>query len=354
MTVRHYYNEIDPFAAQWLRNLIAARLIPAGDVDTRSIVDVAADDLAGYRQCHFFAGIGGWALAARLAGWAEERELWTGSCPCQPFSVAGKGAGTADDRHLWPHLHRLIRARRPAVFMGEQVAAAVGKYWLDGMLSDLEGDDYTGRAVVLPACAVNAPHGRDRIWVVAYTSSPGLEKRISIARVLREVGGEPEGQDTADDACAVGHAHLAGAGQGREQRGGEQRRAGVDSKACAVGHAESIGCHIGSGQDTARHRQAAVGDADPGATCDSWAGAEWIIGHDGKARRAKPGIRLLAYGVSGRMAVVRTDEQTGAEVSHWYNRIGALRCFGNGIVPEEGAEVIGAFMDCMPELEQAA
>lgn len=83
-TAPHYYNEIDPFAAQWLRNLIAAGHLPAGDVDERSIVDVRPDDLKGYVQCHFFAGIGGWPLALRMAGWPDDREVWTGSCPCQP------------------------------------------------------------------------------------------------------------------------------------------------------------------------------------------------------------------------------------------------------------------------------
>ena len=86
-----YYNEIDPKAAAWLRELIAAGLIAPGDVDERSIADVRPDDLAGYGQHHFFAGIGGWSYALRLAGWPDDRPVWTGSCPCQPFSAAGKG-----------------------------------------------------------------------------------------------------------------------------------------------------------------------------------------------------------------------------------------------------------------------
>lgn len=165
---RHYYNEVNPFAAQWLRNLINAGHLPAGDVDDRSIVAVQPSDLAGYSQCHFFAGIGGWSLAARLAGWPDDRELWTGSPPCQPFSAAGKRAGMDDERHLWPHFFRLISARRPAVLMGEQVAAAVGMHWLDGVCADLEGIGYACRAAVVPACAVNAKHRRDRLWLVAH------------------------------------------------------------------------------------------------------------------------------------------------------------------------------------------
>src|SRR5581483_3942081 len=103
-----YYSEIDPYAAEWLRNLIAAGHLPAGDVDERDIADVATGDLAGYRQCHFFAGIGGWPYALRLAGWPDDEPVWTGSCPCQPLSSAGQRKGHADDRHLWPAFYRLI------------------------------------------------------------------------------------------------------------------------------------------------------------------------------------------------------------------------------------------------------
>ena len=126
-----YFNEFDPKAAAWLRELIRRGHIAPGDVDERSIEDVTPADLAGYTQCHFFAGIGVWSYALRRAGWADDRPVWTGSCPCQPFSSAGKGAGFADERHLWPAFHHLIRECGPAVVFGEQVASKDGLGWLD-------------------------------------------------------------------------------------------------------------------------------------------------------------------------------------------------------------------------------
>jgi site-specific DNA-cytosine methylase len=119
-----YYNEIDPYAAAWMRNLIGRGIIAPGDVDERSIEDVTGDDLKGYGQCHFFAGIGGWSVALRLAGWPDDRPVWTGSCPCQPFSAAGAGKAANDRRHLWPQWFRLIDACRPPIIFGEQVASA--------------------------------------------------------------------------------------------------------------------------------------------------------------------------------------------------------------------------------------
>ena len=162
-----YYNEHDAYAAAWLRNLIAAGHIAAGDVDARDIQDVTPDDLTGYTQCHFFAGLGGWSYALRLAGWPDDRPVWTGSCPCQPFSTAGKRAGTDDPRHLWPAFFELIAECRPVTALGEQVASAIAHGWLDGVSADLEAEGYTVGAVVLGAHSVGAPHIRQRLWWVA-------------------------------------------------------------------------------------------------------------------------------------------------------------------------------------------
>jgi site-specific DNA-cytosine methylase len=160
-----YYNEFDPYAAQWLRNLIAAGHIAPGEVDERSIVDVQPDDLKGFTQCHFFAGIGGWSLAARLAGWDDTRELWTGSCPCQPFSVAGKGEGFSDARHLWPEWLRLIAERKPTSLFGEQSAAASA--WLALVRGDLEALGYAVGAIPIEAACAGTTHKRDRFWLFA-------------------------------------------------------------------------------------------------------------------------------------------------------------------------------------------
>lgn len=166
-----YYNEIDPYAAQWLRNLISAGHIAPGDVDERSIVDVRADDIRGYTQAHFFAGIGGWSYALRLAGWPDDRPVWTGSCPCQPYSIASVGHGGAkghgDERDLWQDFVRLIRERAPDVLFGEQVTGAISWGWWDRASMDLEAIDYACAAAVLRADACGAPHERKRLFWLA-------------------------------------------------------------------------------------------------------------------------------------------------------------------------------------------
>lgn len=171
-----YYNEFDPFAAQWLRNLIAKGLIAPGEVDDRSITEVQPDDLKGFTQCHFFAGIGGWSLALRMAGWPDDKPVWTASCPCQPFSQAGNKEGKNDERHLWPETFRIVSERKPTVIFGEQVSAAIGKEWLDEVSSDMGTQGYTTGAIVFPGALVEADHERKRLYWVCDSSGERRER----------------------------------------------------------------------------------------------------------------------------------------------------------------------------------
>lgn len=166
-----YYNDKNRYSAEWLRNLIKEGLIPDGDVDERSIEDVQPCDLIGYVQCHFFAGVGGWPLAFRIAHWPDDRPAWSGSCPCQPYSEAGRRQGKADPRHLWPAWFRLAKKLRPDIIFGEQVPEAIKLGWLDEVAADLEGCDYAVGSAVLSACLVEARQERERLWFVARANS---------------------------------------------------------------------------------------------------------------------------------------------------------------------------------------
>jgi DNA (cytosine-5)-methyltransferase 1 len=169
------YNEIDWQAVAWLRELIAEGLIEPGIVDERSIVDLRPGDCT--ERMHFFAGIGGWPYALALAGYPTDASVWTGSCPCQPFSCAGKRRGTADERHLWPVWRELIRECRPATVFGEQVASRDGREWLAGVRADLEAMGYAVGAADLCAAGVGAPHIRQRLFWVGHAEREwGLRK----------------------------------------------------------------------------------------------------------------------------------------------------------------------------------
>lgn len=184
-----YYNEIDPQKAEWLRSLILFGLIAPGDVDERDIRDVSPDDLRGYTQHHFFAGIGGWSYAARLAHWPDDRPIATVSCPCQPFSEAGPRSGFADERHLWPAAHHLIRERRFPVVVGEQVAKKNGRAWLDLVCADMEGDGYTGGAIVTSAAGFGAPIRSERLYLAWLAAAVGERHEGAAIRSESHGGG---------------------------------------------------------------------------------------------------------------------------------------------------------------------
>ena len=321
-----YYNENDAFAAQWLRNLVSAGHIAHGIVDDRSIEDVQPSDLFGFTQCHFFAGIGGWSVAMRQAGWSDSRPVWTGSCPCQPLSSAGRQQGHADERHLWPAFQRLIAQCQPATVFGEQVASKDGREWLAGVRADLEALGYACGAADLCAAGVGAPHIRQRLYWVADTQRNGQHG----AGHSRPAGG----YEFAD--CGW----LGDAPSPRRQNAYIQRRNGNEtpsetqrpSDVRTASASDGLGYAEGEGRQEQRgqHSQGAAGrSGQPRPTMQAgvaeWNGATITVDRpDGQARiAAEPALFPVAARIPG--------------------DVGRLRGSGNAIVPQVAAEFIMAF-----------
>ena len=330
----NYYNEYDPKAAAWLRELIRAGEIPAGDVDERSITEISPHELTRYTQHHFFAGIGGWPLALRLAGWPDDRPVRTGSCPCQPFSAAGKQLGTADARHLWPTFRDLLAFGDPATTFGEQVASALGREWLAGVRADLEGMGYAVGAADLCAAGAGAPHIRQRLFWVAHPNSERFSRRA------KPNGGAERHEQQASrrsdtlrcgDACAVANADGRNPGAEGIQRSGQHGQRTEDSGTpCGLEHADSaaterlrlLGVPLESQQKAGRCGHA-----------DSWARYETVRCADGKTRRFEPGAFPLAHGIPG--------------------RVGLLRGYGNAIVPQVAAFFVTAYLEATEPANKA-
>jgi DNA (cytosine-5)-methyltransferase 1 len=347
-----YYNEHDPKAAAWLRELISRGLIADGVVDERSITDVDPDDLEGFTQVHLFAGIGGWSLALRMAGWPDDRPVWTGSCPCQPFSVAGKGKGENDERHLWPEMWRLIAFRRPSVVFGEQVASKAGRGWLAGVCADLEALGYRTGAADLCAAGVGAPHIRQRLYWVAYadkgecgrlTDGEGRERDGEAAR-WEQGDGEPQSgcnaRGLADAVPAGRPERRAGAGDGQASGGGCAGRVGDAGQPGLEGHAGDGGDRDESGRLDAL---TAGSIAAPGRA-GFWSDYSIIPCRDGKARRTQSGIFPLAARIPG--GLVSGGDPSVAEANHSAEaRVMRLRGYGNAINAYVGAEFLRAYLE---------
>jgi DNA (cytosine-5)-methyltransferase 1 len=289
------YNEIDGYAAQWTRNLIAAGHVAPGVVDERSIADLRADDVAGPGQRHFFAGIGVWSYALRLAGVPDDADVWTGSCPCQGLSDAGRKLGFADPRHLWPVWFRLIDECRPPVIFGEQVASRLGLEWLDLVCSDLEGAGYSVGAADLGAASVGAPHIRQRLYFVAYAD--GEPGRL----LLRERGPRPEGAEP----------------RGRGEVGASRRDCACWDRDCS--HRQH-GVPIGLGQ---RFADGSVADAE-----SVQRDRDWLARNRGRQPANGGSARRLAHAGRDQRGPRRASEANGTGTVESARR-GDARGLGN-------------------------
>ena len=375
-----YYNEFDPKAAAWLRELIKQGHIADGVVDDRSIEDVTPTELAGFTQCHFFAGIGVWSYALRRAGWADDRAVWTGSCPCQPFSAAGKGAGFADERHLWPAFHHLISQCRPPIVLGEQVASKDGLGWLDLVQSDLEATGYASGAVDLCAAGVGAPHIRQRLWWVgerlanakhqrwqgdvlhslwngrdrsgpdggASGSGPAIDMADAVSPRLQgrewrgptgtqgspsgygsESGGSDGLADTDSDGRGAGYRIRSDGQEHDVEHGGGE--GGLENTLHTERRPINVnGANGRNGQDAGRQEAHGITGTRgeicgrPSPTNGHWRDADWLFCRDGKWRPVEPGTSPLAHGSAA--------------------RVGRLRGYGNAIVAQAAQAFIESVM----------
>ncbi|UUV44595.1 DNA methylase [Rhodobacter phage RcPacific] len=360
-----YYNDFDEGSVAWLAELMKQGHIPPGEIDRRSILDVCVSDLRGFRQCHFFAGIGGWAYALRLAGVPVDLSLWTGSPPCQPFSVAGRQEGREDERHLAPHFVDLVRVARPGLLLGEQVASAevFGKApkrargnavpppdwaWIDDLSDRLEAARYAIGANDFPSAGVGAPHIRQRTYFGA-VAHEWLEHASRHGRI--EWGTEPSQRGAALGCGSGGLADLHG--DRRIEAGRSQPEAGCngsfgDRTIGGLGNGisaglEGFGGHgdgsrepgrIVSGAPRSASEASPVGEGRPGPTNGFWGTADWLFCRDERFRPVEPGTFPLVDGLPG--------------------RVGLLRGYGNAINPQAAAQFIQAFLEALESTVRAA
>ena len=325
--LRTLYADNDPYCAAWLRALAAEDNIPDGDILCADIQEMHGNDLKKYDQVHLFAGIGGWPYALRLAGWPDGRPVWTGSCPCQPFSGAGKRRGRADERHLWPDFFRLIAKCRPPTIFGEQVAGPLGRAWLSGGRASLEHLGYAVGAADLPAACVGAPHIRQRLFWVANATGKRFGKTGKISSGPKE--------RASDGGSIGGLGDSTSTRRARPRSGGSIETSWNETRLLEPsGSGASVFSQLGD-SDSTRHEigaritgddDAAVGEA-PGQAVEQagpWNPFDLIPCADGKMRRIESSTFPLAYGIS--------------------NRVGRLRAYGNAIVPQAAATFVRAAM----------
>lgn len=269
-------------------------------------------------------------------------DLIAGGYPCQPFSIAGQRQGVRDDRHLWPHIFEIVSALRPSWCLFENVAGHI-TLGLDAVLSDLEGLDYTCGPIVIPACAVDAPHRRDRLWILAHTECPqwrqGESSRHDADGSVAERQEETGGPGTSGAHGGIGDVADA------EHRGCEGRNAAWERPGAIVplGKGRSGCCGILPDSACIGWREGRAEPDDGGQTC-----AGGHCGHvsDADSNRLQDRIRNDGSRETAAEAYQRCSSERSCghrwaaeprvgRVAHGVpRRVDRIRSLGNAVVPQ--------------------
>ncbi|MBY0484588.1 DNA cytosine methyltransferase [Nitrosomonas sp.] len=359
MSISAYYNEFDPKAAAWLRQLIKNGNITPGEVDERSIEEVRASDLVGFDRVHWFSGIGTWDYCLNQSGWGG-KPVWTASLPCQPFSTAGKGLGKSDERHLLPHFLELVRQCKPDTIFGEQVEAAIKHGWLDDLQTNMEAEGYAVGHCVLGAHSIGAAHIRQRLYWVADNSGARSQRREGAERTDKQFIGqdcladgmantESSGSKTPSAECY--EQSSEGSPDAFAARGGVIRMGDTEHNGRIASEIKGSTLQTSSvgreeGEDIPFESK---GASRPCPATDlsgreERQGIDWIYCRDNKYRPVKSGIKPLVNGIArGVVHSWNPGESINANETQ-EARVMRLKGYGNAIQAQTAIAFISAYM----------
>ena len=266
-------------------------------------------------------------------------DVISGGFPCQPFSVAGKRKGKEDDRYLWPEMLRVISELWPSWVVGENVAGIVNMA-IDQVYADLENEGYTVQALIIPACAVDAPHRRDRCAIVAYCNNRQRiteDETIQAARTTVGYGGE----DVAH-AESVGQQRVGGC---RNEGGGARsEEAQLEGRCDVLSSSNNGGWPLWGNRELSEAQETGGRWANHGGRTEEYVTGGWWPVEPGLGGVADGASRWLDRGMSA-PGYWMPEPDISRLTTKREHRKDRLQCLGNAVVPQQFYPVFQAIAD---------